>query len=507
MSSIAPERRRLLAAARREVVDGLLVLHLAGAPYAMGVQHGALCRDEIHNLRRAAYHYLSGEVARLLRLPRAAARLITRPLLLWQARAYLPFVAPEHREEMRGIADGAGVHLLEAVLINAIWELYLASGCSEFALRGRKSAGGALIHGYNYDLLEPGQAFISPYLALLFYRPDSGAPFAQLNMLGCVGVNAGISARGISVAWDNTVLRPGSALLAGVPRHCTPFVLALRQLIQQADSIESAVAIMRDHLPRPTADIIIVGDGRAERAVAIETAGGALAVREMDDDAVWSANSFVTPALAAEDRPAGGGVGETGNSQGRYTSYAELLGRPGAHLDLAGAVELLRDPYPRERCGYRQPPERTRTICRPMTAFSLVMQPGLQQFWVGDLRIPAPLGRYIGFDLASEAPLPGATVPPSGFQHAAEGYRHFAAGRHQEAARALERALELDGESAPLHLMLAQVYRALGQAEAAQAEEQRAQAAGALAGERIPFPSAIQPLTYLTLKLRMKNEE
>ncbi len=67
-----------------------------------------------------------------------------------------------------------------------------------------------LLHGYNYDLLEPSQAFISPYLALLFYRPDSGAPFAQLNMLGCVGVNAGVSAHGISVAWDNTILRPGS---------------------------------------------------------------------------------------------------------------------------------------------------------------------------------------------------------------------------------------------------------------------------------------------------------
>jgi hypothetical protein len=153
----------------------------------------------------------------------------------------------------------------------------------------------------------------------------------------------------------------------------------------------------------------------------------------------------------------------------------------------------------RERHGYLHPPQRTRTICRPITAFSLVMQPGLQRFWVGDLRVPAPLGRYIGFDLAGEAQMPDTTVPPSGFQHAAEGYQHFAAGRYTQAAHALECALELDGESAPLRLMFAQVYRALGQAQAAQLEEQRAHAAGALAGKRIPFPSAIQPLTYLTL--------
>ena len=35
-------------------------------------------------------------------------------------------------------------------------------------------------------------------------------------------------------------------------------------------------------------------------------------------------------------------------------SESEAVGR-----DVAGAVELLRDPYPHERHGYRHPPERT----------------------------------------------------------------------------------------------------------------------------------------------------
>jgi hypothetical protein len=495
------DHQRMLAAGRRELNGSLLTLHLAGSPYAIGLQHGALCRAEIHGLRRAAYHYLSGEVGRILRLPRRAARLITRPLLLWQARAYLPFVASEQREEMRGIADGAGVPLLEAVLINAIWELYLATGCSEFAVRGPKSADGELLHGYNYDLLDPAQAFISPYLALLFYRPDSGAAFAQLNLVGCVGVNAGISASGISIAWDNTVLRPGSALLKGVPRHCTPFVLALRRLLQYADSIDSAVAIMRAHLPRPTADIIIVGDGHANRAVAIETAGGELAVREMRDDAIWSANSFVTAAMAAEDRPGlpDAVPGETGNSQGRYTSYAEQLGQPDKRLDVTGAVALLRDPYPREQRGYIQPAARRRTICRPISAFSLVMQPRTGRLWVGDLRIPTPLGSFHGFDLAREAPLSDAAVASSGFHDAIVGYEHFVAGRYSDALRALEQALVLDGESVPLRLLLARVYEVLGQAEAAREQRTLARAAGAPEGQRIPFPSAIRPLAYVML--------
>jgi hypothetical protein len=78
------ERHRLLADARRETIDGATVLHFSGTPYAIGVQHGALCRDDIAAFRRVAYDYLAGEVARILRLPRSVAQLIARPLIYLQ---------------------------------------------------------------------------------------------------------------------------------------------------------------------------------------------------------------------------------------------------------------------------------------------------------------------------------------------------------------------------------------------------------------------------------------
>ena len=497
----AHERAALLAPARRERLGEMLVLHLAGKPYALGLQHGVLARAEILRFRRDAYRYLGGEVARLLGLPRALARLIARPLLLAQARAFVPFIPQQYLEEMRGLADGVGVPLLEAVLINVIWELYLGSGCSEFAVRGRRTADGALLHGYNYDLLDPAQAFINPYLALICYRPAGGAPFAQLNMLGSVGVNAGMSARGISVAWDNTIARAGATLLRGAPRRCTPFVIALRDLLEHADSIDAAVATLRRHLPRPTADSIIVGEAAGNRAVALETIGSTLAAREMHDDAVWSANSFVSPITAPDDRPGppGGRPGESGNSQGRYSAYAELLAQP-RPLGVADAVAILRDPYPRERYGYIQPPERLRTICRPITSFSMVMQPASGRMWLAEPRVPASQGRFLGFGLESMAALAEPPVPASGMAAAARAYRHYAGGWHAEALAALEQALALDGASAPLHLMLAQVYRALRQPERAAEQAALARAAGARPGQRMPFPSAIDPLAYLEVE-------
>jgi hypothetical protein len=290
-------------------------------------------------------------------------------------------------------------------------------------------------------------------------------------------------------------------LLAGVSRHCTPFELALRQLLQYANSADAGVEIVRSHLPRPTADIIIVSDAAANRAVAMEIAGGIFALREMQDDALWSANSFVSPVLAPEDRrgfPAGD-LDETGSRLGRYASYTELIAQTPDKMDVSRAVEILRDPYPREKHGYVYPPARPRTICRPVTSFSLVMQPKAQRTWVGDPRVPAPLGRYLCFDVRTESPIAESPVPPTGFHQSALGYEHFVAGRYMEALLALEEALTLDGESVPLRLMLAQVHSALGQGDAARAQVKQAQVAGGRPGARIPFPSAITPLTYLTV--------
>ncbi len=501
------ERKRILSAAHREMIDGLLVLHLSGSPYELGLQHGTLCKQEIRAFRQEAYTYMAGLIASVFHIPRRLARPFTRPLLLRQVRAYLRFTPRPHLEEMQGIADGAGVHLLEALLVNAVWEMYLAGGCSEFAVRGAKSADGELLHGYNYDLADPAHAFINPYLALIFTRPSDGFAFAQVNTVGCVGANAGLSSRGISVAWDNTHLRPGSTLLAGVPRTCTPFELTLRRLLQEAESLESGAAIVRSHLPRPMADIIIIGDGQENCAAAMEMAGASWALRQMQADAVWSANSFVSPLLGPEDRRGmpSADLEETGARLGRYASYTELVELTPGKVDVPRAVEILRDPYPREKCGYLYPPVRQRTICRPVTSFSLVMQPKAGRIWVGDPHIPAPQGRYLGFDLRTESPLPEPSIAPTGFHYAEQAYSHFSAGRHEEALADVEKALVLDGPSVPLLLMASQVHAALGQADAAGTRLGEARQITGWAASvppsslSLPFPSAIRPLTHLNM--------
>jgi hypothetical protein len=519
------EHERVLAAARIEQHGGLTALYLAGTPYEMGYQHGVLARDLILGFRRTAYAYVTSLVP--------GPGWLARPLLFYQGAAYWPTIPSEIAEEIQGIADGAGIHPIEVLVSTAIWEMFLVSGCSEFAAVAPVTAAGSLIHGYNYDLMHPDHALIQPYLMALFYRPNQGLPFVTVNTAGSVGTNAGLNEAGISVAWDNTYLKDDELTHdTDVPRDTSvsrsislpvvPYVITLRRLLQHSQRLEDAVWILVDSLPRPLADIAIVGSAEDGRAVAVETAGRVHAVRGMEGGALWSTNCFRSATLAPYDRR-GDGRGLPAEAAWqrfpRYMAYSQLFAACESRLTPATAAAFLRDPYPREAEGFVYPSLASRaTICRDITSWSLVMEPEKGRLWISDTEIPGCQGRFYAFDLAGWQRLPDQDLPPTGYQHALRCGEQFLAGDRGGARLSLDEALALDGETAPLLLMQA-VLDGLEGEEAAAADHLREVQArwgglpvGALArvwlegedrlgqrplpNERIPFPSAIRPLLH-----------
>jgi hypothetical protein len=507
------EHERVLAAARVERHGGLTALYLAGTPYEMGYQHGVLARDLIHGFRSAAYDY----VASLVPVPAWLAR----PLLFQQAAAYWPTIPPEYALEMQGIAHGAGVHPIEVLVSTAIWEMYLVSGCSEFAAAGPGTAGGSLLHGYNYDLMHPDHALIQPYLAAIFYRPNQGVPFFTVNTVGSIGANAGMNEAGVSVAWDNTYLRDDK-LTREIQGPVVPFILTLRKLLQHSRSLEEAVEVVTGSLPRPLGDIVIIGSASEGQAAALETAGKIHAARQTEGGAVWSTNCFRSPELAPHDRR-GDGRALSGDAEWqqfpRYTAYRQLFAGCQGQLDPPTAAAFLRDPYPREAGGFVHPnPAARATICREFTSWSLVMEPASGCLWVSDTKVPAPQGRFFAFDLSAWERLPENDLAPTGYQAALLCGRRFLSGDRSGARTALQEAASLDGPSAPLSLMRA-ILQGLAeeQEEAAETLQQvttrwagtpaedlaRAWLDGKavpglepLSSKAIPFPSAIRPLIH-----------
>jgi len=509
------EHARILARSRIERHGGLTALYLSGTPYEMGYQHGVLARDRIHGFRRAAYTYVTSMVQQAVQ--RGLPSWLVRPLLFYQSAAYWPTIPEDLALEMQGIADGAGVHPIEVLVSTAIWEIYLVSGCSEFAAVAPVTAGDSLLHGYNYDLMHPDHALIQPYLAVLFYRPATGNPFFTVNTVGSVGANAGMNQAGISVAWDNTYLR-NDELTRGLRGVMVPFVITLRRLLQHAGSLDEAIQTVTGTLPRSLGDIIIVGSAGEGESVALETAGRVHAVREMEGGVVWSTNCFRSPLLAPHDRRGDGRnlpQAEGWQRFPRTMAYRQLFAAHQGQLGPAVAAGFLRDPYPREAAGFVHPnPAPRATICRAITSWSLVMEPGTGRLWVSDTELPAPQGRFFAFDLPGWQRRPDLDLAATGYQAALRCARRFLDRDWPGAWLALDEARALDGGTAPLLMMQAMLHGLTGEEAAAVEALQQVidrwgkTAVGALArawlhgaGEQavvpVPFPSAIQPWVYL----------
>ncbi|MER5443600.1 C45 family peptidase [Streptomyces sp. NPDC002790] len=139
----------------------LPVIDISGTPLARGRQYGEAVRPQLH-AAIGYYEQAFGQSAGLTwdRVTARAAR------WLEPVRAY----APELLEEMRGIADGAGVDVLDVLALNARGEVIYdrsfkdmaaekeedpaeeaPDGCTSFAAFGEASGDGHVWAGQNWD--------------------------------------------------------------------------------------------------------------------------------------------------------------------------------------------------------------------------------------------------------------------------------------------------------------------------------------------------------------------
>jgi len=164
---------------------GFPLVEVCGSSYDMGYQHGAQAAGPIRR-------YL-GLISRLTGL--------SLDVLGHNARAFLPILqafSPAFVEEVRGLADGAGISFDQALLCQVRGEAVRVSGidasrsdegCTAFAFTGSATADGQPLAGQNQDL-EPEFEELG---ILLRVKPNDGRPqalmFTYAGQLGYAGMN------------------------------------------------------------------------------------------------------------------------------------------------------------------------------------------------------------------------------------------------------------------------------------------------------------------------------
>ena len=235
-----------------EEVDGYRVLHLKGSPYAMGFQQGAMLRDDI----RENVRYLFDVKAKELKAEIGGIKIEPKRLIASIVERQRKFIPSRFFDEMKGVADGAGMTVEDIIVANFIPELF---HCSGFAIGGSATRGGALYHG---RILDYGCDWhLQDHAILTVAEPTGRVAFANVTYAGFIGSVTGMNAERISIG---EMGGKGLGHWEGIP-----MAILVRMALEGSKSLDEAVAVFRDN-PRTCEYYYVVADGETGRGVGME---------------------------------------------------------------------------------------------------------------------------------------------------------------------------------------------------------------------------------------------
>lgn len=247
--------------------------------------------------------------------------------------------APWVVEEMRGMAEGAGVAFESLFVLNAAAELMQAAGVFECTVCGVTEAGttdGHVLLAHNED----ATAGWGDLAYVIRAEPDGAPAFAAFAYAGLL-LHQGVNAAGLGSV--------GNALYARDARPGIPKLLAYRRIIAET-TIEGAIRAATDpgrafgnnHLLATT-------DGDLYD---VEVSGGAWALIPGGNGSLAHGNHFVSPDLHCLDREE-----DLLNSRLRAHRVEKLLGARWGGIDADALKSIMSDHanWPKAVCKHHAP--------------------------------------------------------------------------------------------------------------------------------------------------------
>ncbi|MHC4819154.1 MAG: C45 family autoproteolytic acyltransferase/hydrolase [Planctomycetota bacterium] len=310
-----PLRVEGLSAADRgrvRLVDGIPVLRLAGTPYEIGRQHGAILAPQIRFLEK---EYVEAMVA-----PAVGGK---GKLLDW-ARSVEEFIPEAYRQELKGIAAGAGMTYERVLVANTMVDRFQTLMCSTVVAAGDATKDREVYFGRNLDF--PGRRVLHQMTVVVAYELEGATPVVSVTWPGLVGVLSGMNGHGVCGATmlvhRRKSLRPGM-----------PYMIMYREALARARKMGDVYDyIVQAKRTCPNNFMVVDATGAAE---VIEFDQDVVARRPAARGTVCSTNHFRTKELAGTE---GWRAGED-----RYTSLAEYLEREHGKIDVDGIRKALGD--------------------------------------------------------------------------------------------------------------------------------------------------------------------
>jgi isopenicillin-N N-acyltransferase-like protein len=299
------------------------VTEVSGKPHDRGYQYGEKFKNQIEQSLGELYSSFN------------RTRKWKREQLLIEGRKYIPFIeeyVPEIGDEIKGIAQGAGIEYDEMVALISYYELGegIPNLCTCFGVTGEATVGGETYIGQNWDGGKPVPG------VMLRVERDSGPnvlTYADYGFPAAYGLNS----EGITVVW-NSVHCEKSQL--GVPAY-----LIVREALHQkllSEVIDKLIKIKRAESLN-----FIIADKNGE-VYNFEATPNDYDLTYCEKTIVH-ANHFVSNKLKIERDLI---LSEDSNTMIRHNRMAKLINKKCSNINLETAMSFQKDHanYPKSIC-------------------------------------------------------------------------------------------------------------------------------------------------------------
>lgn len=231
-----------------EVVDGQRILHLKGSYYDMGYQHGVLLKSHVQTLVMSIADNQSKQAEteeyQMYKMMRDGMH-----------QRLLPHIPPYFLEEIKGLADGAGLKYEDVLTANLFPEAF---HCSGIALFGQTTPNGELYHVRILDYMT--ESGLQDHAVLSIVEPDGKHAFMNVGYAGSVGSITGMNERQITIG---EMGGGGQGFWDGMPMS-----LLVRDALERASTLEDAKQIFAD-VPRTCEYYYVISDAKIPSAYGV----------------------------------------------------------------------------------------------------------------------------------------------------------------------------------------------------------------------------------------------
>jgi isopenicillin-N N-acyltransferase like protein len=224
------------------------IIYLSGTSREIGYQHGKLLADSI----RRMYNRVVYGVGLYYSLEKGKWFLDDARKLVERQRQYLD---PAYFEEMKGLAEGAGVSLDEVQVGNIFPEFFHCSGVAVF---GKATLNGQLLHARVLDYMT--DVGLQDEAVVMAVERTGVNRFVNVSYAGFIGSVTGMNEKKVAIG---EMGGRGEGLWDG-----TPMSFLLRGALEHAATLDEAVVYMRDR-PRTCEYYYVLSDAKIPDAVGV----------------------------------------------------------------------------------------------------------------------------------------------------------------------------------------------------------------------------------------------